>query len=67
MPLVMMDSDISQKDVKLLAMAKTEGSEYVLPSVETVNQNRYPISRDLYMYTHGQPAGALKTYLDWIS
>jgi len=53
-------------EVKLLAMAKDDKSEYVLPSVETVNNNKYPISRDLYMYTHGEPDGTVKAYLNWI-
>jgi phosphate transport system substrate-binding protein len=53
-------------EVKLIAVAKDEKSQYVLPSVNTVNNNTYPISRDLYMYTHGKPTGAIKTYLDWI-
>ncbi len=53
-------------EVKLLAVAKDEKSNYVIPSVESVNNNEYPISRDLYMYTHGEPSGAIKTYLDWI-
>lgn len=53
-------------EVKLLAVAKDENSNYVLPSVQTVNNNEYPISRDLYMYTHGEPRGAVKAYLSWI-
>ena len=38
----------------------------VLPSVDTVNDESYPISRPLYMYTAGEPQGAVKAYLDWI-
>ncbi len=53
-------------DVKLLAIARDKDSDFVLPSVDTVNNNMYPISRDLYMYTRGEPAGAIKTYMDWI-
>ena len=54
------------KDVKVLAVAKDIARPYVLPSAVTVNNNTYPISRDLYMYTNGEPSGALKDYLDWI-
>jgi phosphate transport system substrate-binding protein len=54
------------KDLKVIAIAKKEGENYVLPSVATVNDKTYPIARDLYMYTAGQPAGAIKDYLDWI-
>jgi phosphate transport system substrate-binding protein len=53
-------------DQKVLAVARDPGSQYVLPSIETVNDASYPISRPLYMYTAGEPTGDLKTYLDWI-
>jgi phosphate transport system substrate-binding protein len=53
-------------DLKMIAIAETEGGAYVLPSIPTVNDKTYPIARDLYMYTDGQPQGALKEYLDWI-
>ncbi|MDR3576529.1 MAG: PstS family phosphate ABC transporter substrate-binding protein [Anaerolineaceae bacterium] len=53
-------------DVKVIAVAKDISGPYVLPSAATVNNNTYPISRDLYMYTNGEPTGALKDYLDWI-
>jgi phosphate transport system substrate-binding protein len=35
-------------------------------SIETVNDGKYPVSRDLYMYTAGEPEGTIKEYLDWI-
>lgn len=53
-------------DLKMIAIAETEGGAYVLPSIPTVNDKTYPIARDLYMYTNGQPEGLLKEYLDWI-
>ena len=54
------------KDLKMIAIAKEAGGAYVLPSIATVNDKSYPIARDLYMYTNGQPTGTVKTYLDWI-
>jgi phosphate transport system substrate-binding protein len=54
------------KDLKTIAIAKEAGGEYVLPSIPTVNDKTYPIARDLYMYTNGEPEGTLKEYLDWI-
>lgn len=54
------------KDLKVIAIAKEAGQSYVIPSVATVNDKTYPIARDLYMYTPGQPGGAVKAYLDWI-
>jgi phosphate transport system substrate-binding protein len=53
-------------DLKVVAVAKDAGSPYILPSIATVNDKSYPVARDLYMYTAGQPSGAVKTYLDWI-
>lgn len=53
-------------DLKVIAIAKEPGSAYVLPSIATVNDKSYPIARDLYMYTNGEPAGIIKEYLDWI-
>jgi phosphate transport system substrate-binding protein len=54
------------KDLKVIAVAKEEGGPYVLPSIATVNDKSYPIARDLYMYTNGEPTGVVKEYLDWI-
>lgn len=53
-------------EVKTLAVAPQEGGEFVKPSVETVNNGKYPIARPLFMYTNGEPQGDLKIYLDWI-
>lgn len=53
-------------DQKMLVVARDAGGPYVLPAVETVNDGSYPISRPLYMYTAGEPAGEVKEYLDWI-
>ncbi len=53
-------------DLKVVAVSATVGGAYVLPSADTVNDGTYPIARDLYMYTAGQPTGALLAYLEWI-
>jgi phosphate transport system substrate-binding protein len=53
-------------DQKMLAVAQESGGPYVLPSIATVNDGSYPISRPLYMYTAGQPTGQVKAYLDWV-
>jgi phosphate transport system substrate-binding protein len=39
---------------------------YFMPSAATVNDQTYPIARDLYMYTADEPTGAVKAYLEWI-
>ncbi|MBX3016142.1 MAG: phosphate ABC transporter substrate-binding protein [Caldilineaceae bacterium] len=51
---------------KLVAVAVDANAPYVLPSVESGADGSYPISRDLYMYTAGEPTGAIRDYLDWI-
>jgi phosphate transport system substrate-binding protein len=53
-------------DQKMLAVARDADHPYVLPSIETVNDGSYPISRPLYMYTAGEPTGRVKAYLDWV-
>ncbi len=53
-------------DLKTIAIAEEDGGAYVLPSIKTVNDLSYPIARDLYMYTNGEPNGIVKEYLDWI-
>jgi len=51
-------------EVKVLAL--DNGNGYILPSAETVNNKSYPIARQLYMYTNGEPQGVIKDYIDWI-
>jgi len=51
---------------KVVPVASAAGQPFILPSIETVNQATYPISRPLYMYAAKAPTGELKAYLDWI-
>jgi len=53
-------------DQKVVAVAPAEGQPYVLPAIDTVKDGTYPIARDLYIYTIGQPQGAILAYLEWI-
>jgi phosphate transport system substrate-binding protein len=53
-------------DLKIIAVAENPGDPYVLPSIATVNDKTYPIARDLYIYTPGEPTGAVKAYIEWI-
>jgi phosphate transport system substrate-binding protein len=52
--------------VKVVAISPLGDDNYVLPSLETVNDGSYPISRDLYMYTLDQPTGVILDYLEWL-
>jgi phosphate transport system substrate-binding protein len=53
-------------DVKVVAVGNDDAGPFILPSAETVNTGQYPIARDLYMYTNGQPTGQVLEYLNWI-
>lgn len=53
-------------DQKVVAIARTGQDPYILPTIASVNNGSYPIARDLYMYTGGEPSGAVADYLDWI-
>jgi len=51
---------------KILAIAVEAESPFVMPSTETAKEGTYPLSRDLYMYTAGEPQNVIAEYLDWI-
>lgn len=53
-------------DVKVVPVKKEENSPAVSPTIATVLDKSYAISRPLFMYTNGQPEGEVKKYLDWI-
>jgi phosphate transport system substrate-binding protein len=52
--------------VKKIRLAKDPDGPFIEPTVATALDGTYPISRDLYMYTNGEPTGKLREYLDWI-
>ncbi len=52
--------------VKMPCVSADEGGDCVAPTVDTAIDGTYPVARPLFMYTAGQPSGAVKTYLDWI-
>lgn len=54
------------EDMKIIAVGVSSDGPFWLPSVETVNRGVYPIARSLYMYTAGEPRGAVLEYLTWI-
>jgi phosphate transport system substrate-binding protein len=50
---------------KPIAVAKDEKSEYVAPTIENVINDKYPISRPLFLYTNGAPEGLVKKFIDF--
>jgi phosphate transport system substrate-binding protein len=51
--------------VKTIGVKKTANETAVKPSVETALNKTYPISRPLFYYTNGAPAGVIKAYIDY--
>jgi phosphate transport system substrate-binding protein len=52
--------------VKMACISQEDGAACVNPSVATASDRSYPIARPLFMYTNGEPKGAIKAYMDWI-
>ncbi len=51
--------------LKALAVARNAASPFVAPSIARVADNSYPISRPLFYYTNGEPAGAAREFIDF--
>ena len=56
------------EDMKVIAVSdsRSANAKFIFPSADTVNNGTYPIARDLYMYTAGEPFGSVKHYIEWI-
>ena len=52
--------------LKMVCIATDGADACVSPTVATASDRSYPIARPLFMYTNGQPKGAIKGYMDWI-
>ena len=52
--------------IKMACIATETGGPCISPSEETASDHSYPIARPLFMYTNGEPQGAIKAYMDWI-
>jgi len=52
--------------IRPVAIKKDEASEPVKPTLDTVEEGKYPLSRHLYFYTVGQPEGGVKEFIDWV-
>lgn len=52
--------------IRVLPVSREEKSEAVIPSLETVKSGKYPLSRNLFFYTVGDPSGDVKAFIDWV-
>jgi len=55
----------NQPGVKMLKIAKKKGEPEITPTIETVLDDTYPIARPLYLYTLGEPTGAVQEFIQW--
>lgn len=51
--------------VKILPVSSGGGAP-VEPTEENVRNGKYPLWRYLFMYTRGNPTGAVKDFIDWV-
>jgi phosphate transport system substrate-binding protein len=54
------------EEMKTIAVGYEPEGPFWEPSAASVNAEQYPIARNLYMYTAGEPEGHIKAYLDWV-
>ncbi len=51
--------------IRALPVSRDARTDPVAPSLATVQSGQYPLSRNLYFYTVGEPAGDVKAFIDW--
>lgn len=51
--------------VKWVPVSKKTGEPAVMPGVDDARSGKYPLARKLYLYTVGEPAGAVKEFIDF--
>lgn len=54
------------RGVRICALRRTAGEPAIEPSLATVRDGSYPLSRFLYFYTRRRPEKDLKTFVDWV-
>jgi len=52
--------------VKVVKVSLKKGGPAIMPSIATVSDKTYPISRPMFMYTPGDPPERVKKYIDWV-
>lgn len=52
--------------VKWLKVSNKKGEPGVLPGEAAARDKSYPIARELYIYTPGEPVGEVKEFINWV-
>jgi len=58
-------ADAGPTTVKMLKLAAKSGMAALAPTVEHIQSKRYPLVRDLHVYTLDDPRPAVKRFADW--
>lgn len=53
-------------DVKALPIWYNDPKDAIAPTAENVKSKKYPINRELFMFTNGAPGGLAKDFIDFI-
>jgi len=54
------------KGIRVLPVKKDDSSAAVSPDLAHVQDGSYPLSRPLFFYTRNNPAGDIKSFIDWV-
>ncbi len=54
------------KGVREVPLRRDEKSPAVIPSLQSVSDGTYALSRHLFFYTRTKPAGDVKKFVDWV-
>ncbi len=52
--------------IRVVSVRRDDKSDAVMPSLATVKSGQYALSRNLFFYTIGEPAGDVKAFIDWV-
>jgi len=52
--------------IKAVPVSRDAASQPIAPSLDSVQSGTYPLSRNLFFYTIGEPAGMAKAFIDWV-
>lgn len=53
-------------EVRQVRVSRKRGERGIAPCAVSALDGSYPIARPMFMYTAGEPEGALRAYLEWI-
>jgi phosphate transport system substrate-binding protein len=54
------------KGVRALRVKRDKDSIGIAPSLDSIREGTYPLSRELYFYLVGPPKGQIKRFIDWV-